>query len=130
LTDQAEKLANALDALANSIASAPRTVIGRRVSVTAGPGNPGRVIGKRMRVIGGPEGGTTIGEKIEVSAGRPDPTSELVGEIKQAAKTVQDGRAPKLWIESLLTRARALTDRTVNAAAVEAVKEGIKAVFS
>jgi hypothetical protein len=47
VTNDQERLALALESLADQIASAPRTIIGNKVSVSVGPGSSGTVIGQR-----------------------------------------------------------------------------------
>jgi hypothetical protein len=124
-----ENLAHALETLSRQIASAPRTVIGNKVSVVAGPGSSGTIIGQQIRATAGPgSSGNVTGLHAQAIAGA-DPAADLVRELSEAAAAVRQDKGHRGWLSGLLTRAKSLTDRVVDATAVAAVQQGIAAVF-
>jgi hypothetical protein len=124
-----ERLAVALESLAAQIASAPRTIIGNKVSVSAGPGSSGTVIGQKITAIGGPGGGRVTGMKVNVSNAGPDPAADLTQELRDAATAVRQDKENRAWLTSLLGRVRALTDRVVDVTATTVLEQAIKAAF-
>ena len=66
----------------------------------------------------------------KIAALYPDPASGLIKELQVAAIAVRENRPYRIWIQSLLGRAQALTDRIVDDAALVDVREAIGDVFS
>jgi hypothetical protein len=102
-----ERLALALETLAELIASAPRSVIGMNVSAVAGPGGTGSMTG-----LGG-----------------PDPAADLVRELRDAAAATRKDKGYKSWVLRLLNRVGSLADQAVDATAIAGVHEALKAAF-
>jgi hypothetical protein len=105
-----EALALALDNLSTAIANAPPVVIGSRIVVTGG-GNAGTVIGKQITVEAGPDAkGPIVGEQITVTAGGPNsppPINQSVAqELRSGATMIRQGRGSRVMIADLLAKAQ------------------------
>jgi hypothetical protein len=123
-----DRLAHALETLAQQIASAPRTVIGTQVSAVAGPGSSGTVIGMQVTAKSGSGGGNVTGFHSEAKSG-PDPAADLIRELHEAATAVRQGGGDRSWMQSLIRRVQSLKDRACDAAVVTAVQQAIGAAF-
>jgi hypothetical protein len=106
-TKAEERLALALKTLAEQIASAPRSIIGMQVCAVDGPGATGNVSG-----LGG-----------------PDPTADVVRELRDAAVATRNDKGYKSWVPRLLSRVGSLAYRAVDFPAIAGVQEALKAAF-
>jgi hypothetical protein len=128
-TEAQERLARALETLALNVASAPRSVVGMKVSAVAGPGSSGNVTGMKVTATGGPGSGNVTGLNVQVSAGGDDAARGLVQELREAAVAVRQDKGHRSWIQGLLSRVGSLADRAVDATAMAGVQEALKTVF-
>src|SRR4051812_14092886 len=117
-----EKLAAALESLAQALQNNPAPIIGQKITAVAGPGSTGNVVGMRVTAVGGPGGGTVIGNKVSVTATgqRSAEEMKLIQELKDAAAVVRKDGAPRSWIGGLIDRAAALHNAALNAAVTAA----------
>ena len=69
-------------------------------------------------------GSGSTGLSVTVVAGAtPQDNKKLIAEFQKAASSVEEGSAPKSWIESLLERASSLGNSAVNAAVCAAASK-------
>jgi hypothetical protein len=123
MSDQ-ESLAVALERVANSLAAKPPPVTGLKV-VASSDGKGGPVTGMKIVAVGGQGAGNVTGLKVSVTAGA-EYESGIIQELRDAAKSVRSGSAPRPWIEGLLLRVKDLGDRAVDAVIGAAVSAAAK----
>jgi len=96
-------LADAMDALAEQVATAPVVMIGQQINMRPSEGSQGLHIGQmvNMRAPG-------IGVSITMSADSAPDHRALADEVRELAAIVRGGAKPKGLVDGLLARLKAL----------------------
>ncbi len=114
------ELADVLERIASAIEANPAPIIGQQITVS-NDGRSGSVTGMSINVTSdGRNSGPVIGNYISVSnqGGRRLEEAKIIDELREAAKAVRSGSAPKSWVIGLLERAQTIGGRVLGAAVV------------
>jgi hypothetical protein len=120
-----QALVQALERIVSTLERNPTSAVGMNVSVS-GDGKGGNVTGVSVNVSGGQGSGDVTGMHISVSSGDPNPADiALIQALNESVQALRAENADQSLIDGLLSRARDLGNRALDAAIAAATKAAI-----